>query len=423
MSIVLTKIFNTLRNNNLFRDSLWALIGGTLGKGLSFLSGIFVAKFLGSTIFGEYGTIRATLTYVAIVSTFGFGYTATKFIAEYLVKHPNKTRHLIDSITYLTIIIGSLFALLQMIFAEQIATFIEAPHLEKTIRIFSILTLINAITTTQIAILAGLKKFKDIATINTVVGVITFVASLGMTYYFGLNGALTALLLSFTTQLAISQIAIAKSKWNMTRTEKISIVELCSILSYSFPVALQDSLYTITYWLSMLLIIRFANYSEVGIINAANIWQSIVISIPAMLKNVMFSHLSSASDHKNLVKNLLSISLWSSLIPTLFVTLFSGYIENLYGESFAMIRYTIIVVCCSAVLICLGEVFVYELLSRGKSWFVFSSRLVRDMITLSVASLLLANINSGHALVYTSVALAGHFIYLILMSIFYKKTI
>ena len=62
-----------LKSSDLFKDSFWALAGSALGKGLSLLAGIAVARFLGKEVYGEYGTIRTTLFYIAIVSTFGFG--------------------------------------------------------------------------------------------------------------------------------------------------------------------------------------------------------------------------------------------------------------------------------------------------------------------------------------------------------------
>lgn len=71
------------RSSSLAKDSFWAVLGSVVGKGLSLIAGILIARFLGKEIYGEYGLIKNTLIYLAIVSTFGFGYTATKYVAEY----------------------------------------------------------------------------------------------------------------------------------------------------------------------------------------------------------------------------------------------------------------------------------------------------------------------------------------------------
>ena len=388
---------------------------------MSCVAGVGVARFLGSNVFGEYGIIRSTLTYIAIISTFGFGYTATKFVAEYVKNNSAKLWHLIRTIKVITVVTGVIFTILQILFADYIAQFIKAPHLAGTIRIFSILTLLNAITTTQIAILSGLKEFRSIAKINTVAGLMTFVASVVMSYYYGLNGALLALLLSFLVQAIMSETIVSRKIRSFDCRDKISRTDLIQLLYISCPVALQDGLYAVTQWLATYIIILVANYSELGILNAANVWQAIVVSIPVMLKNVMLSHLTVAADHRSLVRNLLYITTISSALPAGVIIVFSNFLEGMYGASFAGVQPIMVVACCSSILICVADVFVYELLAKNKSWFIFSSRLVRDILTLLVTYFLLKNIDSSQALVYSLVALGGHFIYLLIMTGFYKK--
>ena len=408
------------RRSELFRDSFWALLGGVLGKGLSFVAGVVVARLLGSSVFGEYGIIRSTLTYIAIISTFGFGYTATKFVAEYVKNSSAKVWHLIRIIKVITILTGVIFTILQILFADIIANFIKAPYLENTIRIFSILTLLNAITTTQIAILSGLKEFRNITRINTVAGVITFVASVVLSFYYGLNGALLAILLSFLVQAIMSETIVHNKTKCFAGRDKISRADLAQLLYISCPVALQDGLYAVTQWLATYIIILAANYNELGLLNAANLWQVIVVSIPVMLKNVMLSYLTVATDHRSLVRKLIYITTISSALPAGVIIVFSNFLEGMYGASFMGVQPIIVVACCSSVLICVADVFVYELLAKNRSWFIFASRLIRDVLTLLVAYILLKNADSSQALVYSLVALGGHFIYLLIMTGFYK---
>ena len=81
-------IYNRLKGSDLAKDSFWALFGNFIGKGLSLIAGIAVARFLGSEVYGEYGIIKSTLIMIAIFSSFGLGITATKFIAETKDKNP-----------------------------------------------------------------------------------------------------------------------------------------------------------------------------------------------------------------------------------------------------------------------------------------------------------------------------------------------
>lgn len=79
-------IYQSARHNSLFVDSIWALTGNAVGKLCALIAGIFVARFLGRDIYGEYSVIRNTLFVIAVFSTLGLGYSATKFIAEYIGK-------------------------------------------------------------------------------------------------------------------------------------------------------------------------------------------------------------------------------------------------------------------------------------------------------------------------------------------------
>ena len=84
------KLLNNLSKNNLIVDSFWALLGNVVFKGLSLLGGILVARLLGKNIFGEFSIIKTTFISIAFITTLGFGYTATKFVADYKKNHPEK---------------------------------------------------------------------------------------------------------------------------------------------------------------------------------------------------------------------------------------------------------------------------------------------------------------------------------------------
>lgn len=421
MSIIANAI-SRLKHSQLFSDSLWALLGSAIGKGLALLAGIVVARLLGSEAYGEYGLMRNTLTYIAIVSTFGLGYSATKYVAEYVTKYPTQTKALTKRLVQITLITSCSLALLQALFAKQLAAFIVAPHLEHIIRIYSPLIVLNALTTTQIAILAGLKRFKTTAKINGIGGIAMFLFSCIGTYMWALGGALGALLVAFLIQAIISHREIRRTMAKYQSEDRDNIVnsEVKSILRFSLPIALQDSLYAMTHWLSAYIIITVSNYHEVGLITAAATWQSIVIFIPAMLKNVMFSYLSSSGNHQQLVRKFLLVSFGSTAIPVLVIVLLSNYIGAFYGVSFEGLNTIIVVMCIAAIVISLGEVYAFELLSTGHSWLVFTSRIIRDVLTLGCSYIVMLRIDSDYALVYASITLVAHIVYLFILRTLYK---
>lgn len=395
-------------------DSFWSLFGSGIGKGLSLIAGIFVAKLLGSEVYGEYGTIRTTLVYLAIVSTFGFGYTATKFVAELYMQQSHKLRSLISKLLLFTIGFSGILAILFCAFANEISIVIKAPDLADLLRNFSILIVLNALVSTQIAILSGLKKFKSLSNINIWSGVVVFIASVILTYTMGINGALIALLLSFVVQAIYSQIIIHRAlPVDEFGNSVYKICDFRPIIIFSIPIALQESLYTVVHWATLWLLITFSNFTQVGISSAGALWQSMVIFIPSMLKNVMFSYFTTSDKKSNLRGKLIWINLFSSAVPVIIIILFSGLIAHYYGKSFIGLQPVIAVSVISSIFICVSEVYCYELISDNHQWRVFISRLIRDSLIILFAFIVFLNIDRNQALNLAIISLAGNAIYLL----------
>lgn len=416
-------IISRFKGGSLIKHSFWALFGNVIRQGLSLLSGIIIARFLGKDLYGEFGTIKITLTYIAIVSTFGFGYTATKYVAEYVRDKSGKIISLIRVMLRITLIFSTLLALLLFVFANQIAVFIDATHLAGNLKMSSIIIIVNAINSTQIGILSGFKEFKRIAKTNSYAGIVTFITSVFFTYWGGLDGAVCSLLVSFLFQVILNGISIRKVTKEFKNQKEVDQIEIMKILSFSTPIALQESLYTVLHWANLLVLIKYANYGEVGISSAASLWQSVVIFIPGVLKNVMFSHLITTVDHKRLVKKLLLIHFITTIIPFIFILLFSRMIVSFYGDSFSQLKPVLIIQICSAVFISLSEVYCYEFISIGKPWFVFFARLIRDLGAIIIGYLFVVNFIECQAFWMSIAALIMNIMFLLVLFILYKTNV
>ena len=289
------------------------------------------------------------------------------------------------------------------------------------LRYYSVLIVFNALTTTQIAILAGFKMFHKTAKLNVAAGIVTLVGSVIMTYLWGLYGAIGALLVAFIFQAIYGYVLIYKELHNYSTVESINKREIWGMIQFSCPIALQESLYTIIHWAILLLLINYANYKEVGLSSAASVWQSIVLFTPAMLKNVQFSYLSSTTDHRVLVGKLVIINFLSTLIPTVIIILFSPLICMFYGESFVGLNEVLIVSVASSVFICISEVYCYELISTNRPWLVFLSRLLRDVSILIISYIILTHYSFKQAFIVAIITLGGNIIYYVILRTIYKR--
>ena len=379
-----------IRNSPLARDSFWALMGSVLGKGLSLFAGILIARFLGKDVYGQYGILKNTLLNIAVFSTLGLGYTGTRFIAKSQTESPGDVCFIINEIYRITLISSLVIALSVIAFAPQISIFIKAPDMAGALRLTALIIILNAINTSQIGILSGFKSFKVIAINNVLSVVFTFLSSVIFTFFWALNGALWALLISTFFNVILNYISVKKDAiaYRKQSTTSISRKE---IISFSIPIALQESLYTIVHFFSSYLLIFYGGYGELGITSAASQWSAVLLFIPSVMQNVILSYFSSAKSSLALRKNLILINGASTFVPWIIITVLSGIISSFYGPSYSKLNIVLIILCSNSIFSSISNVIVYEFVAKGKNWTMFAIRFIRDFLSLLLAWALLSS--------------------------------
>lgn len=322
---------------------------------------------------------------IATFSTFGLGYTGTRFIAKSIQEKDGLIYDIIKLIYKITFLISGILSILFILFSKQIALFLNNPGSSISIKFTAIIIIINAVNTAQIGILSGFKSFKDIAQNNTWSGIVTFVLSIICTLRGGLNGALIALILSLAFNALLNNKSI-KSQFKIITSEDSRYQKslkgnniTSEIIQFSLPVALQESLYSVVAWSISLLIIKFSNYGELGLYSAATQWANIILFIPGVLKNVILSYFSSSSNNKNLRKKVLTINVLSTFIPFCFIFILSSYISSFYGATFQNLPSVLIIACLTSIFSSISSVLIYEFISQGFVWTVFYLRIGRDL--------------------------------------------
>ncbi|WP_449437252.1 oligosaccharide flippase family protein [Pedobacter steynii] len=421
----LKKLFLRYFNNKLFTDSFWALSGNVVLRGLGLIGAIMVARFLGKDIYGEYGMIRNTLLSIAILSTFGLGYTATNFVAENRIKRTYDDSLLLSYTNFITLATSGLFAILLLVFSQFIAkNILDAPHLSDPLRIVSVWIVFSALTTSQIGVLAGLGEFKAMAKINAISGVLTFILTVVLTYLYNLTGAIFALLIAQIINWYLNhRLVKANIPYKITfRYDPL----LKRLLDFSFPIALQEALYSMSSWLTYIILIKITNYGELGIYTAASQWGAVVLFVPGILRNVILSHLSSNNsneqEHNLLLKRMLLINLIATTAPFIIILLFSSFISRFYGSSFGGLQVVLIVCVLTTIFMSLSNVYVQALMSKAKNWKVFYFKLFRDLGIVISTFLFLMNNNRNGALVLSLITLFMNIGFLALIYLTYPKT-
>ena len=405
-----------LKGSSLFQDSFWALLGSALGKGLALMAGIAIARFIGKDVYGEYGMIKNPLVMIAIFSTFGLGYTATKFIADCTTNDKSRVYSIHYIATIITLIASGIIALLVCVFAIPLSLYLEAPHLSGILRWAAVAIIFNAINTTQIGELSGFNAYKIIAFNNTITGIFTFIVSIILTYYNGLIGAVVALVLTNMFNCALNYYSLRKLL--LTFQKKIEFNKLREVISFSLPIALQESLYAITHWVSTIIIVKLSGYGDLGVLSVVSQWSVLLLFVPGALRNVALSHLSGSLSndkyHNVILKRLLFINFISTFVPFLIIGILSKWICSWYGESYNGMIIVFNVAIFTTIINSLTNVYTQELISKSQNWYLFFTRLLRDSGIL-IFTYFAINIYANGALIYTIASLIFQSIYLVLL--------
>jgi len=426
-AIRLKKYYLQTRSSKFVQDSFWALLGNILAKGLSLLGAIIVARILGKETFGEFGTIKSTLMNVAIFSTFGLGYTATKFIAE----NKKKNIHYLNIINYysskISFAVSAVMAIILFLTSDYVADVIlEAPHLAKHLKIVSVWVVFSSITTAQIGVLAGFGAYKPMAKINAYVGILGFVSSIVLTYYWNLTGALLALLVTQILNWYLNHKEVKKYLPKVNEIRK-DISFLKKMLKFSFPVTLQEALYSIISWLMILVLIRLTNYGQVGLYSAALQWSVVILFIPSILRNVVLSHMSETlddqKDHDRVLKKTLVINFIATLLPFIIIYTFKNHLVNIYGSSFkGELENVLTISLLSTIFMSLSNVYAQAYMSRGKNWLMLAIRSIRDLGILFLTIYLIKIQASSGAIGLAKSILLMNVIFLMIMAYVYHTT-
>ena len=105
----------------LARGAFWSLIGGVASRAFTLISSIIVARILGREGYGEVGMIQSTIGMFGVFAGFGLGSTATKYIAEFRFKDPEKAGRITNLTMIASLIGGGLMMITCLIMSPWLA--------------------------------------------------------------------------------------------------------------------------------------------------------------------------------------------------------------------------------------------------------------------------------------------------------------
>lgn len=393
----------SLTTSKLLQNSFWAIMGSAILRLAGLIAGIYIARILGANLFGAYGVFKNFILSISILSTFGLGYTATKFVAENR-NSPSIIRDIIKNSNRATIGLSACIGGGLFIFSRQVSIYLfQDENLNYPVKIISVWLFFNAYTTVQQAYLAGLSLYKPLAKINSIVGIVTFALSIGFTKLWSLNGALYALVVAQMLNCFLNYFKIREYLSSISEViteKKLFVYSITGMIKTSFPIILHDLCYSFFSWLITYLLILKFDYTQVGVYSAGMQWFMIIIYIPGVLRNVVLSTLvSNNSNDHSVISKMIAASIFSTIIVSMAIIIGQPIITQLYGKNFSNLEEILYPLIGAAILTSVYNVYAQGLIAKSRYWWVMVCRLACDVLTviifLYIGSFFSKNILSG----------------------------
>lgn len=394
-----------LKNSKLFKDSFWAVFGNGTANALMLVTGIFIARLLGKDVYGEYGLVKTTMFQIAAFSTFGLGYTSTKFIAQNIVECPSNLKSITKASILISTTTSTFLCIFMIITARWVAEFVGHPQLTQPFRFLGVIVITRSISTVCTGLISGYKKFQGQGINHIISGIVMLLLAPFLTYKFGIKGALLSLLISQIVLSCLHMLLLFKTYRELPESSGSNYYSI--LLKFSIPVAMQELTYALTGWCIPVIIAKYSNLGELGLYSVAAQWDAIILFIPSLLSNVVLSYLSTSSskgnDNTKMFNKLLFINFVCVLAPFVVVIIFSKWIASMYGTTFAGLQSVINILVFSTIFSVLSRVYQNDMISQGLNWQLFYFRALRDSIVICATFFMLKLTNGNNAAINYSI--------------------
>ena len=382
MPSVAQPVWEKLRASNLAyrmaHGTFWSSMGAGSTQALMLFTSIVAARLLGQQEFGRYGVLMTTLGMFGVVAGFGIGATATRFIAQLRGADPARAGRIMGLSRLVALLTGALAALALFLAAPLLAAGpLADASLTPVLQLGSLQVLFSSINSAQYGVLAGFESFRGIARLSLAAACLSFIAvAIGIVWN-GVVGAVAGQLLAIAISLLLVEWAIKSeaTRHGIVCSYSDCLSERGVLLGFSLPAVLSGIMVTPVAWCTFAIIVNQPNgYAEMGLFNAANAWQKVILFVPGCLGAVALPLLSNLQSNdasqtfQRALRYQITLNAILSALPALLIAASSVLILSSYGSGFRAGWPVLVLLAYAAVPNAVAAALGTALASMGAMW-------------------------------------------------------
>lgn len=322
------------------------------------------------------------------------GLTATKFVAEYRTKDPQRAGAMLGLSAGAAWVSGAAMMLAMLVLAPWFAQrTLAAPQLTGLLRVGSVLLLVGSVNGAQTGALAGFEAFKTIARINLACGLLNLPVLVGGAWWFGLRGAVWGLVSTIAVNCVFSHLALRReaAAAGIPFSTRLQAGQWDVLWRFSLPSVLCNVIYGPVNWACNALLVNRPNgYAEMGVFSVAMGWFNAVTFLPGVVAQVILPVLSSQSadagggNQRKIIGFAMKANAVAVVPLALLIACFSPIIMSCYGSGFREGWPTLVVTVFTAGILAVQVPPVQAITACGRMWVVFFTYVSYGVLSLGL---------------------------------------
>jgi O-antigen/teichoic acid export membrane protein len=378
------------------RGVAWSLVGTAVGRGITLLATIVLARMLGPASYGRWGVIQSTIGTGAALAGFGATLTATKQVAQ----HRNTAPDAAAGRAVLALVLagggGLLGATIMVLVANPFANLMfPGASLGPLIRLGAGALAFGILGGAQVGVLIGLEAFPSACVVTVVRGVAMALGVIAGALMFGVAGAVAA--------GSVGELAGAAAGYGATRRAcrraglhldlRLAWRERVTFWRFSLPAFVASACTQPAMWIGQVALMhRSEGVVQAGYFAFASRWYLFVLFFSSTIAPVGLSVLSNLRStatpaaHARFLRVVIGINIAVVIPPALGVVLLAVPLCRFGGPGYSAAAPTVVVLALTCVPAALNTVLSQAALSldRVRAWVLSDVALAVTLATLSI---------------------------------------